>query len=80
MTRVIQDSDDESDLSSPLKLQERELQVSGSHDSKGEKLAPPTNSTSSTGMRCHPSEIQSSDEFSRSSLPGDRRRAKRVVR
>jgi hypothetical protein len=57
MTRVIQDSDDESDFSSPLKLQERELQFSGSHDSKGEKLTPRTKSTSSIGMHYYPCEI-----------------------
>jgi len=57
MSRVIQDSDDESDYSSPLKLQEPELQVSGSHDSGGEKSAERTKSTSSTGLPCHPNEI-----------------------
>ena len=57
MRRVILDSDDESDCSSPLKLQERELQISGSHDSGGEKSAPRTKSTGSTGLRCHLNEI-----------------------
>lgn len=58
MTRMIRDSDDESDCLSPLKLREDELQVLGSRDSGGEKVVSHSESTSSTGSHYKPHEIQ----------------------